>query len=118
MAVGARELSGEIHTSQVMLFRSALGLLVISFILLVTKNYSGFSSKRLGLHGLRNTFHFAGQYGWLLGITVLPLAEVFALEFTVPLWTAIIAWLFLGEAITMRKLAAIGLGLVGVLVCW
>ncbi|WP_325895458.1 DMT family transporter [Grimontia sp. NTOU-MAR1] len=116
MAVGARELSGEIHTSQVMLFRSVLGLLVICSILLITQNNRGFLTKRIGLHGLRNTFHFAGQYGWLLGITVLPLAEVFALEFTVPLWTAMIAWLFLGESITARKLAAIGLGLAGVLV--
>ncbi|MGI2870054.1 hypothetical protein [Vibrio alginolyticus] len=90
MAIGARELSGEIHTSQVMLVRSVLGLLVVSLFIVITKNFSAFSTKRAGLHGVRNVFHFLGQYGWLVGITLLPLAEVFALEFTVPLWTAII----------------------------
>lgn len=116
MAVGARELSGEISTSQVMLFRSVIGLLVILSIGIFTKNGRIFTTKRFALHGVRNVVHFMGQYGWLVGITVLPLAEVFALEFTVPLWTALIAWLFLGERLTKRKLAAIVLGLTGVIV--
>nr|WP_086939932.1 DMT family transporter [Thaumasiovibrio occultus] len=116
MAVGARELSGEIVTSQVMVFRSLIGLVVITAIMLLTGNRHAFATKRVPLHGARNLFHFAGQYGWLVGISVLPLAEVFALEFTVPLWTALIAWLFLGERLTKRKLSAIVLGLIGVLV--
>lgn len=29
------------------------------------------------------------------------------MEFTVPLWTAVIAWAFLGEKITTRRLSAI-----------
>ncbi|MFB9932278.1 DMT family transporter [Photobacterium aphoticum] len=116
MAVGARELSGEINTAQVMLFRSTLGLVVISLILWATKQTALIHSPRIGLHCVRNGFHFMGQYGWLVGITLLPLAEVFALEFTVPLWTALIAWLCLGEALTLRKLSAILLGLLGVMV--
>jgi drug/metabolite transporter (DMT)-like permease len=64
----------------------------------------------------RNIFHFVGQYGWFVGIGVLPLAEVFALEFTVPLWTLIIAALVLNERITPRKVVSIVLGMIGVLV--
>ncbi|MDA9371911.1 EamA family transporter [Porticoccaceae bacterium] len=65
---------------------------------------------------MRNLFHFAGQYGWFLGIGLLPLSEVFALEFTVPIWTMIIAMLYLKEAITLRKVCALRLGAAGVLV--
>ncbi len=68
------------------------------------------------MHFFRNIFHFAGQYGWFLGIGLLPLAEVFALEFTAPIWTLIIAGIFLDEKINSRKLLAVIFGLLGVLV--
>ncbi len=65
---------------------------------------------------MRNIFHFVGQYGWFLGLGLLPLAHVFALEFTVPLWTLIIAALFLKEGITIKKTIAVFFGVAGVLV--
>lgn len=63
MVIGARKLSDEIATSQVMLFRSVIGLLVILSIAFVTKNFHIFSTKRFRLHSSRNIFHFMGQYG-------------------------------------------------------
>ena len=116
MAICARELSEEIATSQTLFFRSAIGLVCIYIILLVSKERVKIQTNRLGLHTLRNIFHFAGQYGWFLGIGLLPLAEVFALEFTVPIWTLIVASLALDEKITARKVAAIMLGTLGVVV--
>jgi drug/metabolite transporter (DMT)-like permease len=116
MAICARELSEEIVTSQILFFRSAIGLVCIFIILLVSKERIKIQTNRLGLHTLRNIFHFAGQYGWFLGIGLLPLAEVFALEFTVPIWTLIVASLTLGEKITARKITAIMLGTLGVVV--
>lgn len=116
MAIGARELSGEIDSSQVMLIRSVVGFAVVTAIITTTGKLSDIQSQKIKLHGTRNLFHFMGQYGWLLGIAALPLAEVFALEFTVPLWTAIIACLWLGEPLSQRKLLSIFLGLIGVVI--
>ena len=116
MAVAARELSGDVSVFQMLFFRSAIGLLCIAAILGLTTQRAGIHLNRVGLHGLRNVFHFAGQYGWFLGIGLLPLAEVFALEFTVPMWTLLVAAVALQERITARKLTAVVLGLVGVLV--
>jgi len=116
MAVGARELSGQIDTFQILFYRSAIGLIVISFIIASTRNQNLFFSRRIRLHSVRNIFHFAGQYGWFVGISLLPLAEVFALEFTVPLWTALIACIFLSEKLTVRKAISIMLGILGVIV--
>jgi len=73
-------------------------------------------TRRFGGHLLRNMAHLGGQYGWFLGIALIPLAEVFAIEFTTPIWTAILAALFLGERLTARRLVAIALGFAGVLV--
>lgn len=116
MAVGARELSGELPVFQSLFFRSVIGLIAISLVVLLSGRRQGLSTQRLGLHTLRNVFHFGGQYGWFVGIGLLPLAEVFALEFTVPMWTMLIAAVTLGERINGRKLLSIGLGLVGVLI--
>jgi len=113
MAVGARELVGEIATFQILFFRSLIGLMVISLIILKTKQLSLFSTKRTKLHIGRNVFHFGGQYGWFIGIGLLPLAEVFALEFTVPIWTVLIAAVFLKERLTVKKVCAVLFGLIG-----
>lgn len=119
MAIGVRELSGEISVFQTLFCRSVIGLLCITVIIFVAKHNAPSShvkTERLGLHFFRNVFHFGGQFGWYWGIGLLPLAEVFALEFTVPIWTLLIATLFLGENLTGRKLLSMTLGLVGVLV--
>ena len=124
VAIGARELNGQIGVFQILFFRSIVGLLVLLPIL----SLSSFSSnalsekgrfsfpKRIKLHVVRNLFHFAGQYGWFLGIGLLPLATVFAIEFTVPFWTIIISYLFLKESITVKKVIAVFLGILGVIV--
>ncbi|MEZ5528655.1 MAG: DMT family transporter [Porticoccaceae bacterium] len=116
MAVGARELSTELNTFQTLFIRSVIGLLIISALVARVGGRPLFATARPGMHIVRNLFHFAGQYGWFVGIGLLPLAEVFALEFTVPFWVAIIAALCLGERLTVRKLLAIALGVAGVLV--
>ena len=114
MAVAARELSTDIGTFQILFVRSFIGLAVMA--LIVAKQAPGFSlsTQRFKLHAFRNLFHFAGQYGWFLGLGLLPLAEVFALEFTVPIWTVFISALFLKEALNARKVLAVLLGFSGV----
>ncbi len=116
LAVGARELSGEISIFQSLFSRSVIGVVYISLILYFSKQKFSIHTDKLKLHFSRNIFHFVGQYGWFVGIGLLPLAEVFALEFTAPIWTLIIAGIFLGEKITSRKLIAVIFGLLGVLV--
>lgn len=115
LAIGARELSGDISVYQTLLVRSAVGLLFILLLMTIQRKSSLMFTRRPGLHVFRNLFHFAGQYGWFVGIGLLPLAEVFALEFTVPFWTVIIAAVFLKETITRRKIVAVMLGTLGVL---
>lgn len=116
MAIGARELNGQIGIFQILFFRSIVGLLILLPIILLSKNSRFLFPRRIKLHVVRNLFHFAGQYGWFLGIGLLPLATVFAIEFTTPFWTIIISYLFLKESITIKKIIAILLGIIGVIV--
>jgi drug/metabolite transporter (DMT)-like permease len=52
---------------------------------------------------------------WAKGITLLPFATVFALEFTTPIWVALFAVLLLGERMTGSRAGSIVLGFAGVL---
>jgi drug/metabolite transporter (DMT)-like permease len=68
------------------------------------------------MHLGRNAVHFAGTYGWTLGVTLLPLATVFAFEFTAPIWVALLAVPLLRETLTRGRIVALVLGFIGVLV--
>lgn len=115
MALAGRELASELTTFGILFFRSVIGVFVVG-LLIQRFGWRQIRTRRLGGHLLRNVAHLGGQYGWFLGIALIPLAEVFAIEFTTPIWTAILAAVFLGERLTPVRLAAIALGFVGVLV--
>lgn len=115
MAVGVRELSADMTTFQLLFFRSVIGLVVVS-LLLSRSGWGQVKSKQFGLQLFRNVVHFGGQYGWFVGIAFLPLTEVFAIEFTVPIWTMVLAIPVLGEKLTrVRALVAL-IGFSGVLI--
>ena len=115
MAVAGRELSAELSTFQILFFRSLIGLGVIGA-LVHRAGWSRVKTHRFGGHLARNLAHFGGQYGWFFGIALIPLTEVFAIEFTMPIWTALFASLILGERIGWQRSLAIAIGFAGVLV--
>lgn len=117
LAIASRELTASLGTLEILFWRSLIGLLIVLGLLL---RAGGLSSLRmpkrvLGWHLLRNSSHFAGQCAWLIAIAALPLAEVFALEFTTPLWAALLAALFMGESLNRGRWLSLVLGLFGVL---
>ena len=118
MAVSIRELSrGGLSIFEILAIRSGVALFVLLTLLAVRKDLRVHAlPRRMGLNLFRNTVHYASQYSWALSLTMLPLATVFALEFTMPAWTAILAIWFLHERMTPSRLGVVILGLIGVLV--
>jgi len=115
MAISGRELAAELTTFQILFFRSLVGLVVVA-ILLQRSGWTQVETRMFGTHLVRNLAHFGGQYGWFYGLAFIPLTEVFAIEFTVPIWTAILATIFLGERMNRMRALAVAVGFVGVLV--
>ncbi|MEM7250379.1 MAG: DMT family transporter [Pseudomonadota bacterium] len=115
MGVAGRELSVELAPHHMAFYRNAICLLILAPIVYFSAGQI-WRTAHLTRHAIRNAVHFFAQWCWLFGVGVLPLAEVFAIEFTVPLWTAILAAIFLRERLTGWRLVAIGLGFIGVLV--
>ena len=74
MAVAGRAVSGDLDTFEIMLFRSLVGICIVTSVALVTRQTANIRRARLGLHALRNLLHFAGQNLWFFAITLIPLA--------------------------------------------
>jgi drug/metabolite transporter (DMT)-like permease len=117
MAVAIRKLAESLSIMEILATRNGLGLAVMLALLILRPELRPhLRSRRPGLTLFRNTIHLAAQYLWALSVLLLPLATVFALEFTAPAWALLLAVPVLGERLTASRVGAVVLGLIGVLV--
>ena len=116
VAVAGREALRELNVFQLMEIRSGLGLVLLYPVIHFSGGISVLRTSRLHLHASRGLLHYAAQLGWLFALTLIPIGQVVSIEFTMPIWTAILAASFLGERLTIWKIIAIALGLIGVFV--
>lgn len=116
MAVAGREVSFDLDTFELMMYRSLIGAVIVTAAGMATGRIAEARTRRMGLHAVRNVFHFAGQNLWFYGVAVIPLAQLFAFEFTTPIWVALLAPLVLGEALTRQRTIAVLLGFIGILI--
>ena len=117
MAVSVRALAATLTVMEIIALRAGLGLLVMAAIAAANAELRATINRRhWGLHLLRNTVHLGAQYLWTLSLLLLPLATVFALEFTTPAWALLLALPVLGERMTASRIGAVVLGLLGVVV--
>ena len=116
VAVAGREAMRELNVFQLMEIRSGLGLVMLYPLIRLAGGFAALRTSRLGMHATRGLLHYAAQLGWFFALTLIPLGQVVSLEFTMPIWTAILAASFLGERMTVWKISAIALGLIGVFV--
>lgn len=114
IAVAGREAARELAVFQVMALRSFIGLFMLYPLIRASGGFKAMKSARLRDHAARNAVHYAAQYGWFVALTLIPLAQVVAIEFTMPVWMAFLAVAFLGERMNAWKALVIALGLLGV----
>ena len=116
MAVAGREVSFELDTFEIMMYRSFVGIAVV----LVLGWYFGtlrhITRRHVGTHFTRNLAHFTGQNLWFYAVTVIPLTQLFALEFTNPLWVLLLSPMVLGERLTRMRVLAAVMGFAGILI--
>ena len=114
IAVAGREAAKDIAVFQIIELRSLIGLALFYPLVRSAGGLAAMRTARPWQHIARNTVHYAAQFGWFVALTLIPLAQVVAIEFTMPIWTALLAAFFLGERLTAWKSLAVALGLVGV----
>jgi drug/metabolite transporter (DMT)-like permease len=116
MAVAGREATRTLHVFQIMEMRSLIGFLFLWPLLHASGGLAAMRTRRLGQQIARNAVHYAAQFGWFFALTLIPIAQVVAIEFTMPIWTALLAVSFLGERLGAARIVAVVLGIVGVAV--
>jgi drug/metabolite transporter (DMT)-like permease len=116
MAIAGRAVSLELDTFEIMLFRSITGVIVVVLVATSLGTLGQINRHQLGLHGMRNLSHFAGQNLWFYALPLIPLTQLFALEFTSPIWVILLAPLLLGEKITQIGAFAALAGIIGVII--
>ena len=117
MAVSVRMLAGALNIFEILAIRNGVALIVLFSLLAVRSDLRPLiKPARMKLHFVRNSVHYLAQYCWALSLTLLPLATVFALEFTMPAWTVPLAVWLLGEKLTPSRVGVVVLGLAGVLI--
>ncbi len=116
VAIAGREAARGSTTLEMMFYRCLISLAVVLVIVLLGPGLKAMRTTRLKLHLLRGGVHFISQFSWLSALTMIPLAQLFAIEFTAPIWVALLAPLLLGERLSQSRLAAAALGLAGAVI--
>jgi drug/metabolite transporter (DMT)-like permease len=116
MTWSGRQVTADIPVVQAMEIRSVVGLVLLYPLVHMQGGVASMRTNRFRLHFMRNLAHYSGQYCWVAALSMIPLAQLVAIEFTAPIWTALLAVTFLGERMTAWKSAAMVLGLIGVVI--
>ena len=116
MAVAGRAVSLDLDTFEIMMYRSLIGIVIVLAVAGMAGPLSHITTRNMRTHLVRNLFHFSGQNLWFFSITAIPLAQVFALEFTSPFWVMLLSALILGERLTPNRVGAAILGFIGILI--
>ena len=115
MAIAGRTLASELDSFEMMMYRSFIGLFIVLGVGFATGKIREIRTDRLPLHLLRNLSHFTGQNLWFTALPLITLAQLFALEFTMPIWVVIFALIFTGERLTRPRTLALMFGFAGAL---
>jgi drug/metabolite transporter (DMT)-like permease len=110
-----RVVTQELHPAVVVFIRSFFSL-VLFLPWVMRSGVAGLHTTKLTVHVLRAALKVAALILFFLAISLLPLAEVTAIGFGMPLFAAAGAVLFLGERVTAGRAAAIACGFAGILV--
>jgi drug/metabolite transporter (DMT)-like permease len=116
MTVAGRALMPALDVFQVLEMRSIVGWFMLLPLVFAAGGFKAMRTNRPLQHIGRNVVHYAGQLAWFVALTMIPLAQLMSIEFTSPIWGALLAVIFLGERMSLRKIAAILFGILGVLV--
>ena len=116
MAISGRSVADELDTFELMMYRSLIGVVIVLALSTFAGTRGQINTRSMGHHIVRNACHFAGQNLWFAALSMISLAQLFALEFTSPIWVMLLAPIFLNEKLTRQRIIVALVGFVGVLI--
>lgn len=113
--VAVRALKPDLPVPQLLFLRAAIGLVVISAIMIPQKGIRNLITRRPGYQLMRNITHSGAQYCVFFGVIAVPIAEVTAIEYTIPMMTSAMAAIFLAEKVSRYRWIGMAVSFIGVL---
>lgn len=107
-----RYAADEMHPLEMVFWRNLFGILVV-IPLIWRVGLAHLKTERLGLHAVRGALQAGSQGFWFVAVTLIPMADVFALGFTGPIFASLGAIILLREPSRMGRWLAIACGLLG-----
>ena len=115
MAILVKYLTPQYHVLELIFLRNLVNL-ALMLPWLAAAGLAALKTRRMGAHAVRNAFLYAGNVAWYFGVTLVPLAELAALQFTMPIFTVVMAGLVLRETIGLHRALVVGVGFAGTLI--
>ena len=110
-----RYLTDHLHPFEVAFFRNLFGLIfVIPWF--IRFGLQPLRTNHLKLHVYRSLVNVVAMFSFFYALSITPLAEVTALGFTAPIFATVLAVLFLGETVRLRRWTAVIVGFIGTLI--
>lgn len=110
-----RHLGGDLHPLVIAFFSNFFSALFY-VPLLMRIGLGTLRTEKFRLHVVRSFINVASLSTWYMALALIPIADAAALGLSAPLFLTIGAALFLGEAMKVRRWAAIGFGVLGALI--
>ncbi len=110
-----RELSSRYGLFELLFVRSLFGLIFV-LLLVWPAGLRSLRTHRPMLQVIRGLIGFAAMYLWFFSVSNIPLAQATAINFSAPVFAAVLIALFLGERMRARRWTATALGFVGMLI--
>jgi drug/metabolite transporter (DMT)-like permease len=115
MHSAAKYLSDEIHIFEIAFLRCALVIVVLAP-MIYNQGLETFITKQPKFQFLRILTNSIAMLCFFYGLTLTPLSQLTALNLTVPIFTTMLAVMFLKERIKVRRVIALLIGFVGTLI--
>ncbi|MDX1563672.1 MAG: DMT family transporter, partial [Gammaproteobacteria bacterium] len=116
MAACVKYVGASVPPGEVVFFRGLISMIVVVLVAWNTVGLAALKTRNLRAHAYRSLAGTFSMFCWFVSLTLIPLAQMTAISFTIPLFLTVLAMLFLNERIHAYRWTALGIGFGGVLV--
>lgn len=110
-----RNIAGQVDPIEIAFFRNAFGVVFLAPVF-VRHGLIALRTQQFKLHFWRAVINLINMIAFYFGLSLTPLAEATALNFTAPLFATLLATFFLGETFRVRRAIALVIGFLGAIV--
>ena len=116
MAACVKYLGNAVPAAQVVFCRGVISLVVVALVAWRVGGLGRLKTRNWRSHAVRSLAGALSMFCWFISLTLIPLAQMTTISFTIPLFLTVLALVFLGERIHAYRWNALAVGFAGILI--